>query len=88
MKALAGALIGWTVISLALVFLVPGVVNTPGCAHKVDVTSDCQALLATLHDAGLTNHTLPLVVAIVAGYAVVLALAVISHLLRSQRLSR
>jgi hypothetical protein len=65
------------VTSLALVFLVPGAVNTPGCAHRVSITSDCQALMAAGNEAIFSTHTLPLIVAICAGYAAILAVAAV-----------
>lgn len=81
MKLVAAALVGWTVVAVAIVFFAGGVVNTPGCAHAVSASADCQAALTAENDAIFWSHTLPMVIAIVAGYVVVL----IGATLRSRR---
>jgi len=64
LKVLLAALIGWMVISVAILVLVGGVVNTPGCARLVSPTPECQAAMAAANDAIFRTRTLPILIAI------------------------
>jgi hypothetical protein len=70
-------LLGWTVALLSLVFLVPGTVNTPGCAHKVSITTECAAQMAANNQALFWLQTVPFLATAVLGYVLVAAVVIV-----------
>jgi hypothetical protein len=64
--------VAWTVIALAIVVLWPGGTNTPGCARLVEPSAACLTQLAAENDAAWRTSTVPMLLVIALGYAIVL----------------
>jgi hypothetical protein len=76
-KLLLAGLLGWTAALVPLVLLVPGYVNTPGCAHKIGITAACAAQMAAENEELFWQHTFPLLATMVGGYVLVAAVALV-----------
>jgi hypothetical protein len=74
MKLLVFGLVGWSAALVPLVLL-PGYVNTPGCARKVGVSAECVAQIAAENNQLFWQHTLPSLAIAAGGYVLVAALA-------------
>jgi hypothetical protein len=69
-KAFAAAIGLWTLISLGLLLLDPGAVSTLlSCMRLVGRSSDCEAAQAAANEVVWWWHTLPMLLAVAAGYA-------------------
>lgn len=66
----------WTVLVLAVVFFMPGLVNTPGCMSHIEPSPDCLAEAAAQNDLIWRARTLPLIVLTAGGYALIALLTV------------
>lgn len=77
LKLVVAALIGWTIVSLAILVIVGGAVKTPGCASLVSPTPDCVATMDAANDVIFRTRTLPIVIVIGCGYASVLGFAIL-----------
>jgi ABC-type microcin C transport system permease subunit YejB len=78
MKLILVAILGWTAAIIPLVvFAVPGVVNTPGCAHRVGITAECAAQMAAQNEHIFWLLTVPGVATVVGGYVAVTLAAVV-----------
>ena len=78
-KLVAPAAVGWTLASLIIMLLVPGVANGPGCLATVggwSQTPECRAEVAAANDQIFALITLPLWILIGLGYAIVVGTAV------------
>jgi hypothetical protein len=70
--ALAAA---WTAVALAVLLFWPSGVETPGCASLVTPSAACLAQLADINDHAWWTRTVPLLVFLASGYAVIAVLA-------------
>jgi hypothetical protein len=86
MKLVLVALLAWTVALVVPVLLIGGHVNTPACAHKVDVGVTCAGQLAAENERLFSQHTFPALVIVVAGYVLAaLAAAILARRWRRRR---
>jgi hypothetical protein len=76
-KLLLAALLRWTAALVPLVLLVPGYVNTPGCAHKVGISAACAAQMAAENEDLFWQHTFPFLATVIGGYVLVAAVALV-----------
>ncbi len=74
---LVAALFGWTIVSLAILIVFGGAVNTPGCASLVSQTPECAAAVDAANDVVFGTRTMPIVIVIGVGFAAALGVAVL-----------
>jgi hypothetical protein len=64
-------LIAWTVMAVAGAVILGSSLATPSCAHLVSPPPSCAAAIAAENDRVWATQTLPLILVLLAGYAVI-----------------
>jgi hypothetical protein len=75
-KSLLAAIVAWTLFALALLVFDPAFVQPPTCMRLVGRSAECQAIADAWNQTAWTQHTLPLLLAIAAGYVGILVVAI------------
>jgi hypothetical protein len=75
MRGLLAWLAIWSGLVVAIVFLWPGQVQTPGCASSVTPSMDCLDQMHAMNDRTWWTNTVPLLLLIASGYVVIASLA-------------
>jgi hypothetical protein len=76
-KLLVAGLMGWTAAVVALALFWPNHLNTPGCAHKINVSAACWAQMAAENEELFWRDTFPLLATVVGGYVLVAVVAIV-----------
>ena len=84
MRSLVVALVAWTVLVVLGAIVIGSPLETPPCAHLVAPPPTCAGEIAAENARVWATHTVPLLVAAVAGYA---AIALVSFA-RARRRAR